>query len=296
MQSSRRPKTLIEAERHTLEFTSGQLIIAICGLLFLWLVGFLMGVMAGRVEFGASVADLASPAKAIEAPNAAPKTPDRDPAPKATKDQPKPTANRTASVAPAPSKPVSTPPQASAAPAAPPKPAEETRKPVEPKPDAPRLVTDRPSRAATQTRDEAVAAPTAPAGAEPPNETPKAETTAVAKADTEAPKPAASETPVQELAKEELPAPTKTGRAPSGKYYTVQVFSVKSANKANAEEYITLLKQNSGLEGKLIQSGDKKLYQVIIGEFPSRKEAENLRDELKKRAGFADCIVREVAP
>lgn len=302
MQSSRRPKTLMDADRHTLEFSSGQLIIAICGLLFLWLVGFLMGVMAGRLEFGGTtVAELTSP---LTKPAAATAKPDgakaAAPAPKAPSGTNTSEKGRTRVAN------IAVPPAPGKAAPAPTKPADKPAQPAPAESAAPKFVADRPSRAATQTQAEAAAnpapakeqpAPAAPATpAQPPAATPTppaAEPTAVAKVEAAAP----AEKPAAEAPKvEEKPAETAAAPAPGGKGFAVQVFSVKAANRANADEYVALLKENSGLEGRVIKSKDGKLYQVVIGNYADRKAAEKKRDELKKKAGFADCIVREVGP
>lgn len=299
MQSSRRPKTLIEAERHSLEFTSGQLIIAICGLLFLWLVGFLMGVMAGRLEFGSSLAEGKRPVEATQtASTKDPKGATSDKAAPAAK--PAETKDK-APVKEIPAPPAPKPPETKPAEAAKPAPASETKSAEAAKPAAEvKYVTERPDRptvAATQTQAEAKA-PDAPKPAEatptaPPAEAPKTEAKAAEKPETKAEAPAE---PVKtEVAKaeqdEQAPKATKT----SGKTYTVQVFSVKAKNRSNADEYVSLLKQNSGVTAEVVKSKDGKHYNVIIGRFPDRKAAEEKRDELKKKAGFADCIVREIS-
>ena len=47
---TRKPKSVLDRELHTAEFTSGQLVIAICGLLIAALLCFLLGVLVGRYE------------------------------------------------------------------------------------------------------------------------------------------------------------------------------------------------------------------------------------------------------
>jgi cell division septation protein DedD len=281
---------LLEAERHSLEFTSGQLIIAICGLLFLWLVGFLMGVMAGRLELGSSLAKKEGSPAATHAS-----------AKNETKPATKPTASDKARVAeiPAPQVPKAAPAQA--------KPAE--TKPVEAQPaadkkpeSAVKYVTERPDRptaAATATRAEAAA----PAPAPVPAQTPAAPPAVVAKAEpapaAEAPKTETAEKPKEETAKttekSKEEAPKEDTAKKGGKAFGVQVFSVRVQNRSNADEYVTLLKQNSGVSADVVKSKDGKNYNVVIGRYATRKEAEAKRDELKKKPGFADCMVREIS-
>ncbi|MDX9976133.1 MAG: SPOR domain-containing protein [FCB group bacterium] len=290
MQSSRRPKTLIEAERHSLEFTSGQLIIAICGLLFLWLVGFLMGVMAGRLEFGSSLAEGKTPGgvtqtastKDLKAATTAKPVEAKDKP--AVKEIPAPPAAKPVEAKPAEAVKPATPAETKPAPAA--------------KPDTEvKYVTERPDRptvAATQTQAEAKA-PEAPKPAEAPPAAPVAETPKVeAKAEE---KPGTKEETPAEPAKTEVAKEEEAPKAAksSGKTYTVQVFSVKAKNRSNADEYVSLLKQNSGQTAEVVKSKDGKHYNVVIGRFQDRKAAEEKRDELKKKAGFADCIVREIS-
>ena len=300
MQSSRRPKTFMEAERHTLEFSSGQLIIAICGLLLLWLFGFLVGVVAGRFEFGTKLGEEVA---AVEVPppsgTAAPAKPsvpaakrDTSPDPKSgaaapRNDAPKAGA-RTSAPPPPPSKPEPTP--AKQAPSA-------TSKNDAPAPDqggkaegevkfvSDRPREDRPTSAATATSApplsiEPIAPP--PDDAETPTEAPKA----VAKAD-EA-KPAEAGEPTADGAK---PAAGK-GR------YTVQVFSARSSNRDKAEKIAAQLKEKGGLSAEVITSKDKKFCQVVVGRYPDRPTAEKargeLQDKLKKAADIADSIVREL--
>ncbi len=290
MHNPRRAKTVLEADRHSLEFTSGQLIIAICGLLLLSLVCFLVGVVAGRFEFGSRVAEMAAesnPAEAVQKALASTQEAAED-----IKTALTPTR-----------RPVRE--EASVAPPPPARPAENkaAAKPSEDKPRATasarsegnvRFLTDRPSEAATRTLTEPVTAPPATAAAV---STPPPAPQPAAPAETPAPKPAtpAAATPPpapKPAATEAKPAATESA-APKGNY-TVQVIAYQVQNKAMAEEYIRNVKNTANLDAEMVKSKDGKYYHVIIGRYPDRASAEKAQAELKKRKGFADCIVRQL--
>jgi septal ring-binding cell division protein DamX len=287
MQSSRRGRALIEAERHSLEFTSGQLIIAICGLLLLWLAGFLMGVVAGRFDpFGSKIAELTERAGAV-ATSAG--QADKAKATDKTAGEPARNARR----APEGRKAVPAPKPAPAAVAS-------ANTPASRKSDGPaRFISDRPSAAATQTRPTVVPpAPPAPPQAEEPVAPPKP-ATETAKADgasKSSPDPqavaSADKPSVATLPPLEIPAAQPAADAAKGKF-TIQLISYRASNKKLADSFVGRLNKE-GLNVELTMSRDKRFYQVIYGSYPDRAAADKAREELiEKKPELADCRVRE---
>jgi hypothetical protein len=297
MQSARRGKSLIEADRHSLEFTSGQLIIAICGLLLLWLAGFLMGVVAGRFE-GSKVADLAEKAEAVAA--SALKEASAPAEERAAEEE----ASRTAAAkSESTKKRVPAPPPAR-------KTGTETvvaKAPAERTSSASFVDRDRPSPAATRTPTEPTplpeAAPSVTASVAPVAPTP-APTPAPAPAATVTPLPPVTppdeDAPQAALAAAKAPAPEAEKKpeadkpASEGKgNFTIQLISYRVSNRDMAEAYVKRLKENAGVDAEVIKSRDGKHLNVVYGRFADRAAAEAAQAKLKKKPEFAECIIRQ---
>ena len=303
----------------TSEFTSGQLIIAICMFLILALICFSLGVLVGRYEGRHE----ASPARStqVRAPEPAPPMP---PGPR-TLEQPgqqegvqtsprmlpgaqpqKPPMPGFPS-SPGMQGPPKTEPKVSELPApqAKPEPPSAPTPPVEPTP-APSgagAVTAPATPATTQTppapqppaaaapagknvaklEGKTVAlAPTTPPAATPPAATPPLQ-----------PLPGASASPsMQPAAAKKTPAAPAVA-APGIGTYAIQVASFSGAKRKEiAEQYRKRLASNAGLESDLVPSEDGTMVRVLVGSYPDKGTAAKACEELKKRAGFADSFVK----
>ena len=302
----------------TSEFTSGQLIIGICIFLILALICFAFGVLVGKY----SEKHEANPARStqVRAPEPAPPMP---PGPR-TLDQPgqqegvqtsprmlpgaqpqKPPMPGFPS-SPGMQGPPKTEPKVSELPApqAKPAPPYAPTPPVEPTP-APSgagAVTPPATPASTQTPP----APQPPAAAAPAGKNvAKREGKTVAPAPTTPiatplaatppvqPLPGASASPsMQPAAAKKTPAAPAVA-APGKGTYAIQVASFSGPKRNEiAEQYRKRLASNAGLESDLVPSEDGTMVRVLVGSYPDKETAAKAREELKKRAGFADSFVK----
>ena len=249
---SQKSKSVLDRDRYTADFTSGQLVIAICSLLLTALLCFLLGVVVGRYERGIERSRLAEVAQEAVAE---------------VKEIPAPVI---AQPPPAPPKPVV---QAVPAPVArvepPVEPAPVPEAPVhvvqsgEPKPITAAPLPDEPTARPTPVVEPPAPAPT-PAPAPQPAAVPPAP----------APQPAAA------------PAPA-VSEASSGSRFGIQLAAF--GDMGNAQKARERLLKNSQLEADLVQAG--QWVRVIIGDYRDRKEAEAACEELKQKPGFRDCYV-----
>lgn len=264
---SKKTRSVLDNERYTADFTSGQLVIAICGLLLAALLCFLLGVSVGRYERGversrmAAVADDVASEAMESVPAAAP-----------------PAAR------------VSEPAAPAAAPAKPPV-AVPVAVPVTPPPAAKPEPTPTPAAKAEPTPTPA--ASPVPAAIPPvaaPEPLPEAATTVAEPEIHIAPMPDQTARPA---ATPPTPAPTPpaaTSPAPAASgatRYGIQLAAfgdIENARKARER-----LLANTELEADLVEAG--KWIRVIIGDYKERKDAEAACAELKQRPGFRDCYV-----
>lgn len=288
MATNRRSKSFLTQDVHHAEFTSGQLVLGICGLLTVAMLCFVMGIMlekwqSGRMDRDSGVAS----ANPDEEPGfrealAAVETPNEDPPAPAKTDEPKtaaiieapPAEGKTTVVASKHLPAIESVKVSNKAPAkeetSSPTPTKSTAKPSNehepPKTTAAEVNADEPA-------EESVAAE--PEN-EPEPETP-AEPVTVAKADSA---PAVVETPP-------APAPSTS----SGPRYTIQVAAFKDHNRA--EQSKSRLDENTLLRSEFVKSADGQWTYLWVGDYATKEEAIRARDDLRKLAGFKDCFVKE---
>ena len=82
---------------------------------------------------------------------------------------------------------------------------------------------------------------------------------------------------------------------PSKDGFGVQVAAFSGPNRQGlAEGYKERLEDNSELKAVLLVSEDGQYVRVVVGGYPDRQTAAQVRDELRQRAGFRDCFVRSL--
>ncbi len=277
---SKKTRSVLDNERYTADFTSGQLVIAICGLLLAALLCFLLGVSVGRYERGversriAAVAEDVLPEASESAPAAVPSAP-RVPEPAAKPAVPaaSPAKPSTVPVAVPVAVPVTPPPAAKPEPVPTPTPA------PNPVPAAvPPVAAPEPTPEPATTVAEPVPVPTAVDEPEI-HIAPLPDQTGLPAATppTPAPTPPAATSPAP------APAPAAAGAT----RYGIQLAAfgdIENARKARER-----LLANTELEADLVEAG--KWIRVIIGDYKERKDAEAACAELKQRPGFRDCYV-----
>jgi len=90
-----------------------------------------------------------------------------------------------------------------------------------------------------------------------------------------------------------VPKPPAT--TPSEEGFGVQVAAFSGPNRQGlAEGYKERLEDNSELKAVLLASEDGQYVRVVVGGYPDRQTAVQVRDELRQRAGFRDCFVRSL--
>ncbi len=310
------------------EFTSGQLVIAICMILVLALICFSLGVLVGKYEKNSGLAlqqartpernvsmppaprnlEQTAPQEGVQtSPRPLPAQPQQKPAaPGFPASQPKvaeipaPAPASASGTSPAPAAPMQTAqaqPQATAAQPQPPAP------PAAPTVPAAPVQQGQPAAAPPAQAPPAAGAPAQP-GAQPapsaPAQAPQPEGVIAS--------PAASPAaPGQPAVVEATPAAAgkpgsgqKASAAAKGQIdggkggaYGIQVASCTGPKrKQNAEEFKKRLQTNAGLQADLIPSSDGQRISILVGNYPDKESAKKACAELKKRAGFAECFVK----
>ncbi len=238
------------------KFSSGQMVMIICGLLGVMLLCFMGGLVLGKKE--SAVPALASKPPVEQAKPASTKAPKP-----ATASQRKPTVKRVSSKAPAPKpaapKPATATPKAAAQ-------AKDVQAKV-PKTEAAKI--EKPATAAKPEPKPTEDKPPAPKPA------PTAETPVAAKA--------APETPVTEE-----PAPSKLSEG----RWTIQVAS--SRDKSKGEQFVKNLKK-AGYDARLEEAriGDVVWFRVRVGSYATRDQAKTSLGKLRTVRQFADSYVVE---
>ncbi|MBI5091064.1 MAG: SPOR domain-containing protein [Candidatus Hydrogenedentes bacterium] len=294
----------MDQEKHVIEYTSGQLIFAICIALVVALLCFLGGMIAKPQTQTASAppADTPKAAAPAQKTTAAPAIGAKEAGARKEGQQTLPKPSVLSSVKPNTSKPAASPseggpravelppldanPASKATPAAPaPKSAAEPPKTVPPAP--------------------AAAAPASPA---PPTQSEKTKATESQKKEVASQPPDKAQSPIAQ-AKEDTPAPkspektvapSAAGKSPAAATestaatgYTIQLVAFSPAEAAKAEDYKSRLEKNTDLRPEVIKSTDGKYVRVVTGAYPDRATAEKAREALAKRAEFAKCFVRK---
>ena len=271
-------KPLAGPGKLTSEFTSSQLVIAICMFLLMALICFSLGVLVGKGERAKQAQVLQTTVKPDVSLPPAPRTEAAKSAEEGVQRSPRPV------VMPPPKPPA--PPKA----AEPGYPSSSTAEPA-PAKSGPR-VTEHPAPSkplppASPEPAKAVATPEAQTPATPPAapETPAAPPAAA---------PGSAAKPAEPQPPESKPAEAKKPDAKTAKgAYSIQVASFPGPNrKKNAEEYNRRLEAHSEFKAELVGSEDDKMVRVMIGSYPDREAASKACEELKQRAGFAGSFVK----
>ncbi|HOJ32291.1 MAG TPA: SPOR domain-containing protein [Candidatus Hydrogenedentes bacterium] len=90
---------------------------------------------------------------------------------------------------------------------------------------------------------------------------------------------------------EAIPASTNVKKANGKALYAIQVAAIPSSRRREAEEYI---KKLNDLNPYIRESEDKKFLRVLVGEYPDRQTAEKKMLELKKKKEFSGCFIRKL--
>jgi len=291
------------------EFTSNQLIVGICIFLVAALVCFMLGVVVGKFDTRAKVADQ-------------PQEPDTEHV-----EKPGPVSDTRRGLEETPRegtqaypryRPIELPAAKPAAPIPSPitVPARPTIEPTTLAKDsdqATRLFPEKPEIQLPQLPEP----PSAPAAATPsveasesaqeksaqaPPETPSKEARLAAEG-FEARQPAAAEAPAEspiETVPASEPAPTSPEpefpeSRPGEWAFGVQVASFAGPNREQAaQDYKLRLEASSDLKAMLMPSEDGRYLRVVVGGYPDRKTAERVCKELRKQAEFTDCFVKSL--
>jgi len=316
MPISERTRLRPSADKLTAEFTSGQLVIAICVSLFFALTCFLLGVLVGKYDNSLRAPDLTAQAPAApgasetmpaplgdilakqkaEGVQQSPRTDLRPNHSRRKTSRDSRTENpftprdersgpRVRDMAPLP------PPGAESAP-----------------PSAPPFRVTIPAEADTASEKETIASMSSasPPVSETTTDTPVSDVAAPLAPETtassttaEPPKdssPLPLLQPVQPPDETTLLSPAMPAAAPpaetKGKF-CIQLASFRgSERQAKAEEHRRLLKQQAGIDSELLILENDEYCRVVIGGYTSRAAANAACMELRKKAGFADVFVR----
>lgn len=252
MSNYKKSSSLLDQDKHVVEYTSGQLIMAICLFLMVALACFVLGMYVGppgpsetsRIESSATKPDAKKP---VPPPESSPK--------EGRQTLPDPRVLSAAKTA---------APNPAVAPTA-----RDTGGPrsVELPPLDPGAAANTP--VATPA---AVQPPVAPAT---PALKPEAE-------------PQAQQAPSPESAAQTLAQSMKPSAAP----YAIQLIAFSAVDTAKAEEYKVRLEKNTDLKPEVVPSKDGKWVRVLVGAYPDRASAEKARDEIGKKAEFRKCFVQ----
>ncbi len=295
MPPSSKNKWHLNGDRLTAEFSSGQLVIAICVSLFIALTCFLLGVLVGRYDGTAriarqeesrTIAPLAESADAGRGVQISPREdliqpPPEDPERKTP--APAPRAIRTLSplkdLDPLPPPPQSAREAEAPIPVARPAPVDDSA--VRPAPD--------PAADASSPKPVDVAAATSPPTSPPAQETATPPIPAERDIAVPPPDPASVLTvdPVAvEVGAKSTPIPPSERGA-----FGIQVAAFTGANRdAAAAEFQRRLQENAGLHAEIIS--DQQYARVVIVGYKDRVSANAACVEMRKKPGFADAFVR----
>ena len=287
-----------DEEKLTAEFTTGQLVVAICFFLFFALTCFLLGILVGKYQ---GYPD--QPAERMASMEAPAQTPEPDKKPE-NKD---PEAPAKAGAQTSPRTDLLPPRRETGAAGAPsrytprdqrsgPRVTEMSPLPAPPAPlnpnQPPLRVTRTPAAStADTTAPPTPAATTAPTAPPPPENGPKpAPTTPFLTPsdppDTPAPQPYSPDPELE---------PAAAAAASPGGAFGIQLAAFVGANrKQQAETYLNLVKQGDAPNAQIMISPDGQYHRVVMAGFPDRAAAQDACVELKKKKNFAEAFVRPI--
>lgn len=281
MPSEKKPRTPTRsASRRQIEFTPGQMLIAICTFIAFGLVCFMLGILVTRLDSTlAPIED--EPTEQTAAAPILNREPQAQPAPAAPdvprpqQSSPTPPENLRDQVAsrnetPAPGQPRTVaPPPATRRPAPPTQPAPPTTPPPA-LPEAPP-----PPQPPAEPIEEPIAED--PAATPPPEAPPAADTPRVL----ENVEPLTPEPPAP-------PAEPRTGTAAFG----VQIASVSIDRRDQAQRALSDAERRVGQSGRLVPTADGRMLRIIVGDFSDRAEATRLMESMRNESQFESCFVQ----
>lgn len=275
--NKKRNTSVFDQDKHTLEFSPGQLVLAICTVLLLGLVCFLAGVVVGRYDDSYTNASLFM--RDTTAQQEDEQIAQREEPEEGDSDEEDPVAGEGRQVSP---RPLIEPPDTQTQPrltdGSPAQRgggngAEEAGTPPEQEPEEDPASADKPSQA-DEEPDEEPAAPD------------------------ERPEPEEDEEPEGESAFEplsptdDLTAEAVLDRAAEGGPYTIQVISYTAGDRALAEDYAEGIEEETGHEPTLAVSEDGAYIRVLVGAFPDEETAQAVMQQLQELEKFEDSFVR----
>ena len=270
MAAAKKPRTPSPSpQTRQIEFTPGQMIIAICTLIVFGLVCFMLGVLVNRLDstFAPAEAEVAQTEATTGEPDAAL---DEGPDTRARQTSPRPPETLQRDVAAR----------------------NETTEPRSPQ--QPRTVAPPPAtrRAETPSEPGQPAAPPPVEPTEPELAEPVEEPEAAAQ---EQPEPRVLEN-VEPMTPEEPEEPAgveETSPAPAGgTAYGVQIASVSPEREEQARRVLTDAEETVNLEGRMVPAEDGTLLRLIIGSFDNRDDATRLMEEMRQHSQFEGCFVQ----
>jgi cell division protein FtsN len=288
-----------DEEKLTAEFTTGQLVVAICFFLFFALTCFLLGILVGKYQgypeqpperMAAQEAPAQTPAQDTKPENKAPAAPAKAGAQTSPRTDLLPPRRETGA-AEAPSR--YTPRDQRSGPRV----TEMSPLPAPPAPlnpnQPPLRVTRTPAApTAETTAPPTTAATTAPPAAPPPatEPTPAPTPPLLTPSDPpDTPSPPPAYTPDPEL------EPAAAAAASAGGLFGIQLAAFVGANrKQQAETYLNMVKQGDAPNAEIMISADGQYHRVVVAGFADREAAQNACAELKKKKNCAEAFVRPI--
>jgi len=262
-----------------IEFTPGQMIIAICTLIVFGLVCFMLGVLVNKLD--SSVApDVAAITETEAAPG--PATAQDTPAPRTQQTSPLPPESLRGGVAsrnqtadrPDPSQPRTVAPPSANRRAEAPEPTPRPALPVSPEPPAPPVL--------EPPVDEPIEEASASPEPESPDPTPAPEGRVLENAD------------LLTLDEPEQPASTPGPSAPAAgeTAYGVQVASVSAEREEQARRALADAERVANHKGQLVPSDDGRMLRLVVGSFADRAEATRLMESMRQHRQYESCFVQ----
>ena len=270
MSAAKKPRTPSRnPQARQIEFTPGQMIIAICTLIAFGLVCFMLGVLVNKLDtsFGPETPTVATTEQApLETPVAASPPPQQQTSPMppealrervASRNEsevgqprtvPPPSATRrpdppAQSVAPPPARPIEPEPVDEAD--------VELADPVieDPEPESPRTLIENEAPLTPETTRETTPEPQSPPSAAP-------------------------------------------AAAPGGTAYGVQIASLSTERQEQAQRALADAERAANQSGQLVRTEDGRFFRVIIGAFESRADATRLQERMRQQSQFEGCFVQ----
>ncbi len=273
----KRSKSLFDVDKHTLEFSPGQLVMAICTILLLGLVSFLVGVLVGRHDHSYTDARLFSLGDERTAEERSSHGADREPEGEGVQVSPRPIGLPGDSTGDGRVRSTELP--------APPGLSADARQ---------RDATPRPSRG----REREPVPPAFEDANDAPEESEPAEEPEEPAEDPEEPdEPEEESTPPEDEVEESLdiePLTVDDEESPASASgpYSIQVVAYSAADRTKAAAYAREIQSRTNINTQVAQSEDGQHLRIFVGSYPDRESAERVLEELKDKDGFEESFVR----